>query len=85
MVAGNSGSQAKEYTDEERTEFRNDPNAIVAHAKEIEAQVNGMWGGFYAGSIGQKMGSGYFRKRMAEHIKDERLLQGFSPLCQDLS
>ncbi|EME38864.1 flavin-binding monooxygenase-like protein [Dothistroma septosporum NZE10] len=79
VIAGNSGSQAKEYSEEERENFRRDPKAVVAHAREIEEQVNGMWGGFYAGSMGQKMGSGYFRTRMAEHIKDERLLQGFSP------
>lgn len=79
VIAGNSGSQAKEYTEEEQEKFRRDPGAIVEHAREIEGQVNGMWGGFYAGSMGQKMGSAYFRKRMAEHIKDERLLDGFSP------
>lgn len=79
VIAGNSGTQAKEYSQEERDEFRQNPQSLIDHAKEIEGQVNGMWGGFYSGSIGQKMGSGYFRKRMSEIIKDERLLQGFSP------
>jgi hydroxyversicolorone monooxygenase len=79
VIAGNSGSQAKEYNQQERDEFRRNPKALVAHAKAIEGEVNGMWGGFYSGSMGQKMGSAYFRKRMSELIKDERLLQGFTP------
>ena len=79
VLAGNSGSQAKTYSSEEKDAFRLDPDSLVAHAKEIEDQVNGMWGGFYSGSMGQKMGSMFFKKRMAEHIKDERLLKGFIP------
>ncbi|PPJ56015.1 hypothetical protein CBER1_03410 [Cercospora berteroae] len=79
VLAGNSGSQAKTYSSEEKNAFRLDPDSLVAHAKEIEDQVNGMWGGFYSGSMGQKMGSMFFKKRMAEHIKDERLLKGFIP------
>lgn len=42
VIAGNSGSQASEYTEEEREKFRRDPSAIVEHAREIEGQVNGM-------------------------------------------
>lgn len=79
LIAGNSGTQAREYSQEERENFRNEPDCLVAHAKEIEGEVNGMWGAFYSGSVGQKMGSAFFRKRMAEHIKDERLLKGFTP------
>ncbi|KAK9426799.1 putative FAD-binding monooxygenase moxY [Seiridium unicorne] len=79
VLAGNTGSQAKEYTEEEREEFRRNPEALVAHARAIENQVNGTWGAFYEGSMGQKMGSMFFRKRMTELIRDERLLKGFTP------
>lgn len=79
VLAGNTGTQSKIYTEEDRDEFRHNPQALVAHAKEIEDQVNGTWGSFYAGSMGQKMASGFFRKRMSELIRDERLLQGFTP------
>ena len=32
------------------TFFRNDPKILVAHARDIEGQVNGMWRVFYSGS-----------------------------------
>jgi cation diffusion facilitator CzcD-associated flavoprotein CzcO len=79
VLAGNTGTQSKEYSQQERDEFRQNPSILVAHAKEIEAQVNGTWGAFYSNSMRQKMASAYFRKRMSEFIKDERLLQGFTP------
>jgi len=45
----------------------------VAHAKDIEDQVNGLWGAFYSDTEQQKAGQELFRNRMAEFIKDERL------------
>lgn len=78
QIANNFG-QNKEYTDEERKIFRNDPSALVAHAKDVEDQVNGLWGAFYSGTETQKMAQDIYGKRMAEHIKDERLLKGFTP------
>lgn len=72
-------SQNKEYSEEERDEFRRDPHKLVAHAKEIEAQVNGLWGAFYSGSEAQKGAQALFREKMNEVIKDERLLKGFTP------
>ena len=71
--------QEKEYTQEERDGFRNDPQKMLAHAKDIEDKVNQMWGGFYAGSETQKQMQDIFRARMKDFIKDERLLQGFTP------
>lgn len=78
QIANNYG-QNKEYTEEEREEFRKDPRKLVAHAKDIENQVNGLWGAFYAGSEVQKGAQEMFRTRMKEFIKDERLLEGFTP------
>jgi cation diffusion facilitator CzcD-associated flavoprotein CzcO len=78
QIANNFG-QNKEYDDKERSDFRKDPGALVAHAKDIEDQINGLWGTFYKGSEAQKMGQEMFRNRMAEFIKDKRLLDGFTP------
>lgn len=78
QIANNFG-QNKEYEESERAVFRKDPNALVAHAKDIEGQINGLWGAFYEGSESQKMAQEMFKARMAEHIKDQRLLEGFTP------
>lgn len=78
QIANNFG-QNKEYDQAERDEFRRNPKALVAHAKDIEDQVNGLWGSFYAGSEAQKAGQDMFRERMVEHIKDPRLIKGFTP------
>lgn len=78
QIANNFG-QNKEYTDEERDTFRNNPEALVAHAKDIEGQVNGLWGLFYNGSEAQQEAQKLFKARMKEFIKDERLLEGFTP------
>jgi len=78
QIANNFG-QNKEYDEQERDTFRHDPKALVAHAKDIEDQVNGLWGAFYSDTEAQKEGQKLFRERMAEFIKDERLLKGFTP------
>jgi len=78
QIANNYG-QNKEYSQEERDEFRHDPKKLVAHAKDIENQINGLWGTFYTGSEAQKGAQDLFRERMKEFIKDERLLEGFTP------
>jgi cation diffusion facilitator CzcD-associated flavoprotein CzcO len=78
QIANNYG-QNKEYSQEERDAFRRDPKKLLAHAKDIENQINGLWGTFYTGSEDQKAAQVMFRDRMKEHIKDERLLQGFTP------
>jgi cation diffusion facilitator CzcD-associated flavoprotein CzcO len=78
QIANNFGAN-HEYTAEQKAEFKSDPAALVEHAKSIEDQVNGLWGMFFKGSQAQAMGQEMFRKRMAEFIKDERLLKGFTP------
>ncbi|KAI1975380.1 hypothetical protein LOZ55_004700 [Ophidiomyces ophidiicola] len=74
-IAGNEGLN-KPYPDEDRAKFRNDPAALVAESKFIENQVNGLWGTFYKDSEAQLKSQEFLRKRMAEWIKDERLLKG---------
>lgn len=60
-------------------QFAEDPKSLVTHAKYIEDQVNGLWGAFYSGTEAQKQGQEMFKARMAEFIKDKRLLEGFTP------
>lgn len=78
QIANNFG-QNKEYSQVEREEFRNDPRKLLAHAKDIEGQVNGLWGTFYSGTEEQNAAQNLFRERMGEFIKDKRLLDGFTP------
>lgn len=78
QIANNFG-QNHEYTDEERKTFRDDPQKLVEHAKSIEDQVNGLWGGFYKNATAQAEGQKMLKARMAEFIKDERLLKGYTP------
>lgn len=77
-MANNAG-QNKIYTEEEKAAFPNNPKNLVAHAKDMETQVNGLWGVFYTGSEKQKGAQEMFKARMKEFIKDERLLEGFTP------
>lgn len=77
-IAGNDGNGTA-YTDEERTEFRSDMKKLVEHAKYLEGQMNNMWIMFFKDSEEQKGAAEMFGKRMAEFIKDERLLKGFTP------
>lgn len=49
-LAGQSGEN-KFYTQEEKDEFRKDPQKLAEHAKFIEDQVNGLWGAFYSDTV----------------------------------
>ncbi|KAF2725703.1 FAD/NAD(P)-binding domain-containing protein [Polychaeton citri CBS 116435] len=77
-IASNYGAN-KEYTAEEQDRFRRNPRALVVHAKDIEDQVNGLWGVFFKDTDSQKEAQDTYRARMAEFIKDKRLLDGFTP------
>lgn len=78
QIADNYGMN-HEYSVEDKDTFRHQPDKLVEHAKSIENQINGLWGTFYAGSEGQQQARELFGRRMAEFIKDERLLKGFTP------
>lgn len=77
QIADNHGAN-HEYTDEQKRDFK-DPFKIVQHAKSIEDQVNGLWGTFFKNSTMQEMGQVGLKQRMAEFLKDPRLLEGFTP------
>jgi hypothetical protein len=49
QIANGFGAN-REYTEEERNAFRNDPKVLVPHTRDIEGRVNGIWGVFYSGS-----------------------------------
>ncbi|KAI9737885.1 MAG: hypothetical protein M1834_009255 [Cirrosporium novae-zelandiae] len=78
QLAGNTQQQV-EYTTEQREEFRHNKESLVNHAKSIENQLNAMWSMFFKGGKDQMDSQDTYRKRMAEFIKDERLLKGFAP------
>jgi hypothetical protein len=77
-IAGNNGA-GEVYTEEERNAFRADTKKLVKHAKYLEDQINGLWDVFFTTSQGQKDAQKMFGDRMAEFIKDKRLLKGFTP------
>ncbi|WEW61449.1 hypothetical protein PRK78_006939 [Emydomyces testavorans] len=77
-LAGNEGMN-KNYSEEEKAKLRDSAEALVKECKFIENQVNGLWGTFYKDSEAQNMSQHFLRERMAEWIKDERLLKGFTP------
>jgi cation diffusion facilitator CzcD-associated flavoprotein CzcO len=68
-----------EYTAVQKENFKKDPAALVAHAKEIEGGLGGFFPWMFKNSDGQKHAQATIKKRMAEIIKDERLLIGFTP------
>ncbi len=77
-IVGYNGNNI-DISQEERNEFRKNPQKMVNHAKWIEAQQNGLWKAFLKGTPEQEMVKGMLEARMKELIKDERLLKGFTP------
>lgn len=56
--------------------FRASPEALVEHSKFLENQINGMSEIIYRNSSAQAEARKMMKERMAEWIKDERLLHG---------
>lgn len=77
-IAGNNGA-GEVYTEEQRNQFRTDTKELVKHAKYLETEINAIWDLFFTNSETQKAAQQTFGARMAEFIKDKRLLEGFSP------
>ncbi|ETS84424.1 sterigmatocystin biosynthesis monooxygenase stcW [Pestalotiopsis fici W106-1] len=77
QIANNYG-QNHEYSSDDKQKFR-DPAELAAHAKNIEDQINGLADVFYTKTKDQQAAQDFCREWMAEHIKDERLLQGYTP------
>lgn len=77
-IAANYGIN-KPYTPEEIEHLHRDPDNLTAISKSIEDQVNALGGVFFAGSEAQIGAQKLFGDRMAEFIRDPRLLKGFTP------
>ena len=67
------------YSEDEKATFRNDTQKLVEHVRFVDGQLNSIWGMFFRDGEAQKSVQEKFRERMAQQIKDERLLEG---LCQ---
>ncbi|KAH8587358.1 hypothetical protein B0O99DRAFT_656438 [Bisporella sp. PMI_857] len=67
------------YTEEQKAQFRNEPEKLIEHIKFTENQLNRGWPGFFKGSEMQKVMKAGMSQRMGEIIKDPYLLQGFTP------
>lgn len=76
---GNNYGNNHEYTAAEKKQFRQDPKSMISHAREIEDAVNGDWSMFFSDSQAQQEARTYYEDRMTQHIKDPRLLKGFTP------
>ena len=72
-------AQNHQYSEEERADFKKDPEKLIAHAKELDAYTNRLLPALFAGSPVASFMRDHFKERMAKHIKDERLLKGFLP------
>ncbi|KAG0648197.1 FAD-binding monooxygenase moxY [Hyphodiscus hymeniophilus] len=77
-MASNNGTNAA-YSESQKALLRSSKSALVAQARDFENQINGDWSLFFSGSQYQIDTQELYRARMAEHIKDERLLNGFTP------
>lgn len=76
--AGNCGHN-HEYTPEQKEEFHQSSEHLVSHAKDIENQINNIWGTHFQNSDMQAKKQVEVRAKLAEMIQDKRLLEGFTP------
>ena len=74
-IARNFG-QNHRYSEEDKENFRKRPDKIVAHAKDIEDQVNEVFNSFFHNTKAQRQDREKWTARMADLIKDERLREG---------
>ena len=77
-IADNFG-EYKPYTEEARRTFREDTQALISHAKDIEEQLSICLDLQIVGSEAQEKVSTWTRNHMREHLKDDRLYYGFLP------
>lgn len=77
-MAGNNGENHP-YTEEQQREFRENPEKLLGHARELESSINGVFGVIQKGSEMQKQASDYFRERTAKMFKDKELAKKITP------
>lgn len=78
VLTQNTG-QNHEYSGDDVEEFRRDAAKLVQHAKSIEDQVNGTFNLMFHASAPQLEAQKLYKARMAEWLKDPRLVDGFTP------
>lgn len=67
------------YSAEQKAKYASDKKALAEHAAYFENEINNDWRLFFAGSEKQREEREFYTARMAEHLKDERLLKSFTP------
>ncbi|TVY17582.1 FAD-binding monooxygenase aflW [Lachnellula arida] len=67
------------YTEEEQQFYRDNPDLLVAHIKEMENGINGSFDQNIIGSEKQAAWRKLVEDRMRGMIKDERILEGLLP------
>lgn len=73
-------SEGHIYSEEDRAQFRKNPDKLVDHVKYLDGQLNAGWPAFIKDSEAQTLARMGIQHEMAKLIKDKRLLQGSSTL-----
>ncbi|KAJ2890505.1 hypothetical protein MKZ38_001804, partial [Zalerion maritima] len=76
---GSERPQDYQYTEEEKKRFREHPDEMMAHSKSIENQTMKLFHIMFRHGKAQKAVREKMTARMRKHIRDDRLLQGFTP------
>ena len=63
-------------SDADLKHFKSNIGAVAAHAKEIESKIGNAIDFQIQSSRMEREVTTFFKERMREHIKDERLLEG---------
>ncbi|KAM3069218.1 hypothetical protein ACMFMG_010735 [Clarireedia jacksonii] len=73
------------YSEEDKKRFRNDPKALVDHAKGLEKEMAWAVDMMTINSPSQMDAKKIFSERMKQHIKDQRLYEGESTILGSFS
>lgn len=77
-LAGNNGENHP-YTEKQQKEFRENPEKLLEHAKDLESSINGAFEMMIKGSEMQAQVQQYFRERTQGMIKDKELADKITP------
>ncbi|KAI9694950.1 MAG: hypothetical protein M1822_000567 [Bathelium mastoideum] len=69
----------KEYSEEQRQEWKSNPKALVDYVKSLERELDFAIPMMTVNSEAQKKAKEGFKQMMRQHIKDDRLFNGFIP------
>lgn len=77
-MAGNNGANHP-YTEEQQKEFREKPEKLLEHARDLESKINSAFDMFVKGSEIQEEAKKYFADRTKGMIKDKKLGEKITP------